>query len=113
MRSGVVYFVTETYDSDKFKVGSTIDTCIKTLYDNMQSMKLPAILTFYSIDIERDETTVKTVLKEKNIKTADEAITIFSQYFKNKLTNEPPQAIDDETKRMIDAMLAEESDAEN
>lgn len=112
MKSGIVYFATETYDSDRFKIGSATDTNVKNLYDGMQSMKLPSILTFYSVDIKRDETNMAKLFEERRVKTADEAVDVFSEYFKNKLTNEVVQVIDDETKRLIDAMLAEESDEE-
>lgn len=110
MKSGLVYIAVETYDSDRFHIGFTIDTNVKTLYDNIQSMKLPSILTFYSSDIERDEIKVTNALREKNQSGADAAIDCIAEVFKSKLSNVAPQILDDETKRMLDAMLADSDD---
>jgi hypothetical protein len=114
---GLVYFVAETYDSDRAKVGRTSDTNVKTLYDNTQSMKLPSIVAFYSVNVERDEQLVLKRLKEAGlllsdgyVKNANGAIDAFSEVFKGKLSNEKPQELDEATKRMLDAMLADSDD---
>lgn len=119
MSEGIVYFVAETYNSNIAKIGCTTDTSIKTLYDNIQSMRLPSIITFYSIDVMRDEQLILKKLQENNllltnnmVKNANDAIDIFTGFFKGKLTNEPPQVIDEATKRMIDKMLADSDDGE-
>jgi hypothetical protein len=111
---GLVYLVAETYNSNIAKIGFTTDTNIKTLYDNIQSMRLPSIITFYSVNVVRDEQIILKKLKEHDlllahnmVRNANEAIDIFTEVFKEKLTNEPPQVIDEVTKRMIDKMLAE------
>lgn len=114
MKDGLVFFVAETYDSNRARVGTTSDTSMKMLFDNIQSMKLPSILAFYSVDIERDEQTVLNRLREKDllvgedgVKNANEAIDVFANVFKGKLTNEAPQVLDEATKRLLDAMLAD------
>ena len=66
MSEGLVYFVAETYNSDIAKVGCTTNTTIKKLYDNIQSMRLPSIIAFYSIDVVRDEQLVLEKLKEND-----------------------------------------------
>jgi hypothetical protein len=118
MKDGLVFFVAETYDSNRARIGSTSDTSMKMLYDNIQSIKLPSILAFYSVDIERDEQTVLNRLREKDllvgenggVKNANEAIDVFANVFKGKLTNEAPQVLDEATKKMLDAMLADSDD---
>ena len=119
MSEGIVYLVVETYKSDIAKIGFTMDTNIKTLYDNIQSMRLPSIITFYSVNVVRDEQIILKKLRENDlllannmVKNANGAIDIFTEVFKEKLTNEPPQVIDEATKRMIDMMLADSDDAE-
>jgi len=119
MSEGIVYLVVETYKSDIAKIGFTMDTNIKTLYDNIQSMRLPSIITFYSVNVVRDEQIILKKLRENDlllannmVKNANGAIDIFTEVFKEKLTNEPPQVIDEATKRMIDMMLADSDDGE-
>jgi hypothetical protein len=119
MSEGIVYLVVETYKSDIAKIGFTMDTNIKTLYDNIQSMRLPSIITFYSVNVVRDEQIILKKLRENDlllannmVKNANGAIDIFTEVFKEKLTNEPPQVIDEATKRMIDKMLADSDDGE-
>ncbi|AGE52744.1 hypothetical protein PBCVFr5L_142L [Paramecium bursaria Chlorella virus Fr5L] len=119
MSEGIVFFVAETYKSNIAKIGYSTDTNIKKLYDNTQSMRLPSIIAFYSIDVVRDELLILRKLKENDlllannmVKNANDTIDIFTGFFKEKLSNEPPQVIDETTKRMIDKMLADSDDGE-
>ena len=117
MKDGLVYLVAETYDSNCAHVKCTNNTDLKTLYSEIQTMKLPSILAFYSVDIERDEQNVLRELRERDlligerdVKNANDAIDVIASMFKGKLTNEAPQILDEDTKRMLDAMLATSDD---
>jgi hypothetical protein len=114
MSEGLVCLIVETYNSDIARIVFTTETNIKKLYDNIQSIRLPSIITFYSVNVFRDEQIILKKLKENDlllannmIKNANDAIDIFTDVFKEKLTNEPPQIIDEATKRMIDKILSE------
>jgi hypothetical protein len=97
--------IIETYASDTYEIGSRRETTLKVLYDDVKTMKLPSIIAFYSLDIDRDEALVTNSIPTDA--DANTAIDIFTRFFKDKLTNAEPQELSEDTKRAIDALLAD------
>lgn len=113
MRSGIIYITVETYESRKAFIDLSPDSNLQHVFDTV-NMKMPSIVSIFSVDIDGEfraifDKLVKHGLvdDDKKLKNVELAIDIFTDFFKNKLSDNVAQDIDEDTRRMMDEMLRE------
>ena len=111
MRTGLIYVAVETYTSSKAIVGWTDNTDTRYVYDTVK-FRMPSIVFVYSVDVEADFRAVigrmrahKLIKGENELENTELCIDILNDFFKNKLSDNVQQEIDEATRKLMDAML--------
>lgn len=111
MKSGLIYVAAETYTSSKAIVGWTDNTDTRYVYDTVK-FRMPSIVFVYSVDVEADFRAViarmrahKLIKGENELENTELCIDILNDFFKNKLSDNVQQEIDEATRKLMDAML--------